>query len=48
MLVIGDREIAGGQVAVRLRSGENLGPLAVGDFKARIAAEIATRAGPVS
>jgi threonyl-tRNA synthetase len=32
MLVVGDKEAAEGAVAVRLRSGENLGPLPVRDF----------------
>ncbi|MBI2322099.1 MAG: threonine--tRNA ligase [Chloroflexi bacterium] len=31
MLVVGDQEVAGGTVAVRLRSGENLGPRPVAD-----------------
>jgi threonyl-tRNA synthetase len=32
MLVIGDREVENGTVAVRLRNGKNLGAQAVGDF----------------
>ncbi|MGB2910603.1 MAG: threonine--tRNA ligase [Anaerolineales bacterium] len=36
MLVIGDREVEAGSVAVRLRSGENLGAIAVDDFIARV------------
>jgi threonyl-tRNA synthetase len=32
MLVIGDREVENEQVAVRLRSGENLGGLPIADF----------------
>ena len=36
MLVIGDREVEAGTVAVRLRSGENLGAIAVDDFIARV------------
>jgi threonyl-tRNA synthetase len=35
MLVIGDREVESGAVAVRLRSGENLGAQSVPDFLAR-------------
>jgi threonyl-tRNA synthetase len=35
MLVIGDREVEGGAVAVRLRSGENLGAQSVPDFLSR-------------
>ena len=36
MLVIGDREVEAGTVAVRLRSGENLGAIAIDDFIARV------------
>lgn len=36
MLVIGDREVEAGSVAVRLRSGENLGAIAVDDLIARV------------
>jgi threonyl-tRNA synthetase len=36
MLVIGDREVESGTVAVRLRSGENLGAIAVDGFIARV------------
>jgi threonyl-tRNA synthetase len=36
MLVIGDHEVEAGSVAVRLRSGENLGAIAVDDFIARV------------
>jgi len=36
MLVIGDREVEAGTVSVRLRSGENLGAIAVDDFIARV------------
>lgn len=32
MLVIGDREVDTGTIAVRLRSGENIGPLSIADF----------------
>ena len=32
MLVIGDQEAEAGQVALRLRSGENPGPMSVADF----------------
>ena len=32
MLVIGDREMEAGQVAVRLRNGENPGPMPVEAF----------------
>ena len=36
MLVIGDREVEAGTVAVRLRSGENLGAIAIDDFIGRV------------
>jgi threonyl-tRNA synthetase len=39
MLVVGDREIEAGAAAVRLRSGENLGSIAVDDLLARLEAE---------
>jgi len=41
MLVVGDQEVEAGQVALRLRSGENPGPMAVEDFIARAKQEIA-------
>jgi threonyl-tRNA synthetase len=40
MLVVGDREVAAGKVAVRLRSGEDLGPMPVDEVLARIREEI--------
>jgi threonyl-tRNA synthetase len=43
MLIIGDREQAAGAVAVRLRSGEDLGALSVDAFIARAQDEIAAR-----
>ena len=43
MLVVGDREQEAGQVAVRARSGGNLGAVSVDDFVAQITEEIATR-----
>jgi threonyl-tRNA synthetase len=43
MLVIGDKEMADGSVAVRLRSGENLGPLPVAQFLALAQEAIASR-----
>ncbi|MHB8577179.1 MAG: threonine--tRNA ligase [Dehalococcoidia bacterium] len=42
MLVVGDKEIAADAAAVRLRDGENLGAVPVGDIVARIRDEIAT------
>lgn len=41
MLVIGDKEVDAGQVALRLRSGENLGPIDVDAFITRAKQEIA-------
>jgi threonyl-tRNA synthetase len=36
MLVVGDKEAESGAAAVRLRSGENLGPLPVEEVKSHI------------
>ena len=44
MLVIGDKEVEAGAVAVRLRSGENLGALPMADFIARAEKAIAEHA----
>ena len=43
MLVIGDKEQAAGAVAVRLRSGEELGALPVANFLDHIQAVVAER-----
>ena len=43
MLIIGDKEQAAGAVAVRLRSGEDLGAMPVDAFIARAHADIAAR-----
>lgn len=43
MLVVGDREQKSGTVAVRLRSGEDLGAMAVGDVKRRLVEEVESR-----
>ena len=40
MLVVGNREATAGQAAVRLRSGEDLGPMAIADFIKRATAEV--------
>jgi threonyl-tRNA synthetase len=40
MLVIGDQEQESGQVALRLRNGENPGPMPVVDFIAQAHEEI--------
>jgi threonyl-tRNA synthetase len=36
MLVVGDKEMESSQVAPRLRTGEQLPPLSIGEFKLRI------------
>jgi threonyl-tRNA synthetase len=43
MLVVGDKEIEAGTAAVRLRNGDNLGPLPVEEIKQRLVEEIASR-----
>jgi threonyl-tRNA synthetase len=43
MLIAGDREAQNEALAVRLRSGEDLGPLPVADVVARLAKEVAAR-----
>ena len=43
MLVVGDKEVEAGEVAVRTRSGEDLGKLALEDFIAKIEDEVRTR-----
>ena len=43
MLIIGDKEQAAGAVAVRLRSGEDLGALPLDAFIARAQADIAAK-----
>jgi threonyl-tRNA synthetase len=45
MLVIGDREVEKETVAVRLRSGEDLGPLSLADFVARVKEAVAEKQG---
>jgi threonyl-tRNA synthetase len=40
MLVVGDKELENGEVALRLRAGENPGPMAVDTFLARAKEEI--------
>jgi threonyl-tRNA synthetase len=44
-LVTGDREVAGQTVAPRRRGGENLAPMSVAEFVARLNAEIAQEKG---
>jgi threonyl-tRNA synthetase len=43
MLVVGEKEQAAGAVAVRLRSGEDLGPVGVADLVRRMVAQAARR-----
>ncbi|MBV9903023.1 MAG: threonine--tRNA ligase, partial [Alphaproteobacteria bacterium] len=43
MLVVGEREAAEGKVAVRLRSGKDLGPMPLETFIARIKQEAESR-----
>jgi len=44
MLVVGDKEIEAGTVAVRQRSGENLGPITLNEFAARLRSLVESRA----
>jgi threonyl-tRNA synthetase len=44
MLIMGDKEAAGGTVSVRLRSGDDLGALPVADVIARMAGEASRKA----
>lgn len=43
LLVVGDKEVENGTVAVRARGGEDLGTLSVDDFARHLAADIAKR-----
>ena len=43
LLVAGDQEMESGEVAVRTRSGEDLGKMSVDDFIAKLSAEVKTR-----
>ena len=44
MLVVGDKEAETGAVAVRTRSGEDLGAISLTDFIARLAEDVSTKA----
>ncbi len=44
MLVVGGKEAENGTVAVRTRSGEDLGAMSLGDFTAKVLGEIESRA----
>ena len=46
-LIIGDRELQTGQVAVRTRSGDDLGAAPIEQFVARVQAEVAARTDAV-
>ncbi|GER91911.1 hypothetical protein KDW_60730 [Dictyobacter vulcani] len=43
MLVLGDKEAENGAVAVRRRSGGDLGTLSIADLAERLKAEVVTR-----
>ncbi|HSF48234.1 MAG TPA: His/Gly/Thr/Pro-type tRNA ligase C-terminal domain-containing protein, partial [Burkholderiales bacterium] len=43
-VIVGDKEVAAQKVAVRGRTGENLGQMTLENFIARLAAEVANRA----
>jgi threonyl-tRNA synthetase len=47
MLVVGDRELETKTVAVRTRSGDDLGSMSVEDLAIRLSSEIAGRGHPV-
>jgi threonyl-tRNA synthetase len=40
MFIVGDREVEAETVGVRLRSGEDLGPLSLKEIKKRISSEV--------
>ncbi|PCH59059.1 MAG: threonine--tRNA ligase, partial [SAR86 cluster bacterium] len=48
LLVIGDKEVENGTVAVRTRSGEDLGSMSVEDFANHIAADVANYGRSIS
>ena len=41
--VVGDKEMETGEIAVRTRSGEDLGTMSVDDFVAKLSNEVKTR-----
>ena len=43
LLVVGDREVENGTIAVRTRSGEDLGSIAVEDFAKHLAEDVGQR-----
>ena len=44
ILVVGDKEKANGAVSVRARGNHDLGAMPLGDFSAKLAADIAQKA----
>jgi threonyl-tRNA synthetase len=40
MLVVGDKEVEAGEIAVRTRKGEDLGKFAIDDFISKLTDEI--------
>ena len=44
-LIVGDKEVAARQVAVRTRKGEDLGRMAVEDFISRVRGDVASHVG---
>jgi threonyl-tRNA synthetase len=45
LLVVGDREAESGAVAVRSRSGQDLGVMSLDDFVALLGGQVESRAG---
>jgi threonyl-tRNA synthetase len=43
LLVVGDQEMESGEIAVRTRSGEDLGKMSVDDFIAKLSDEVNSR-----
>lgn len=43
LLVVGDKEMENGEIAIRTRSGEDLGKMSVDDFIAKLADEVSNR-----
>jgi threonyl-tRNA synthetase len=43
LLVVGDQEMESGEIAVRTRSGEDLGKMSVDSFIAKLGEEVKTR-----
>ena len=48
LLVIGDREVETGAVAVRTRGGEDLGSMSINDFAGMLASDVERRGRVVS